>query len=138
MSDLDVKRVADIAAYVERHASPAGEQRMWNAGKDFDLNCSTCRERFLLRRLADRERQLANTKFELEITENARLTDNAYLIQQREAAEAKLRAVAALRDELRDPKQRPLRHNCSEYMLGGLDREEELARRLDAILGGDK
>ena len=67
-------------------------------------HCGNCKDAVyrLAPRIAELERQLANTKFELEITENARLTDNAYLIQQREAAEAKVAELECQLAELED------------------------------------
>ena len=46
-------RVAEIVAWVERHASNI------DRGKGFQIQCSTCRERFMLFLLADREAKLA-------------------------------------------------------------------------------
>lgn len=52
-----------IRAYVEKHASRAGEARMRSAGKTFDLHCSTCREHWLLERVEQLEKALRHAEW---------------------------------------------------------------------------
>lgn len=78
--------------------------------------------------LADRERQLAEARTVIRMKDSqldlAAQTIDGF-VRDVEAAEAKLRAVGELRDDIRDRDDRTWS-------------EEEVADRLDAILGGDK